>query len=132
MLTGQGDEPGRRGVPLVKIIDFGLAKAVSTSGSTEKVSETRGGFVGTPTFASPEQFEGAVANEIEGRSDIFSLGVTLWYGLCGQPPFAGQDLDTIRAQHFAPLPLEQLTARKVPRCCVELLQSMLAAKRGTS
>ena len=55
-----------------------------------------GDFVGTPAFASPEQVsEDDVP--IDGRSDIFSLGVTLWFMLTGQQPFAGRTFEETRA-----------------------------------
>ena len=54
-----------------KVIDFGLAKA--TAGAADEMDITHGAFVGTPAFASPEQFSGKVA---DARSDIYSLGVT--------------------------------------------------------
>ena len=53
-----------------------------------------GGFVGTAHFASPEQLE---EKEIDVRSDIYSLGVTLWYILVGQAPFGGSLAQVIRA-----------------------------------
>jgi eukaryotic-like serine/threonine-protein kinase len=56
----------------VKVIDFGLAKAVATAGSEADL--THGGFVGTPAFASPERFTGA---SVDVRSDLYSLGITL-------------------------------------------------------
>ena len=56
----------------VKVIDFGLAKAIVDGG--KEMDLTKGGFVGTPAFASPEQFRGAPA---DARSDIYSLGATL-------------------------------------------------------
>ena len=67
----------------VKVIDFGLAKAVANGANEMEL--TQGGFVGTPAFASPEQFSGAPA---DARSDIYSLGMTLWYALSGELPYA--------------------------------------------
>jgi serine/threonine protein kinase len=68
---------------LVKIIDFGLAKALNAQ--IDPMSLIRHRFVGTPAFASPEQFE---HSELDVRSDIYSLGVTLWFALTGKTPFA--------------------------------------------
>ena len=62
----------------VKVIDFGLAKAIADVGG--EMDLTHGGFVGTPTFASPEQFGSA---PVDARSDIYSLGATLWFALTG-------------------------------------------------
>src|SRR5215471_3834932 len=59
----------KSGIPVVKIIDFGLAKALH--GETDPKSLTHDRFVGTPAFASPEQFEHSA---IDVRSDIYSLG----------------------------------------------------------
>ena len=64
----------------VKVIDFGLAKDANAEGE-DSATLTTGGFLGTPHFASPEQLE---EREIDVRSDIYSLGVTLWYMLSGQ------------------------------------------------
>ena len=68
-----------------KIIDLGLAKGASESGSESAIS-TPGAFAGTPEFASPEQFAGM---GLDIRSDLYSLGVTLWEMLVGQVPFRG-------------------------------------------
>jgi serine/threonine-protein kinase len=57
---------------VVKVIDFGVAKAVADK--TNPMALTHGGFVGTPAFASPEQFTNA---PVDVRSDIYSLGATL-------------------------------------------------------
>ena len=70
------------GIPVVKIIDFGLAKAFHTA--TDPKSLTHDRFVGTPAFASPEQFEHSA---LDVRSDIYSLGETLWFALTGKTPF---------------------------------------------
>ncbi len=67
----------------VKLMDFGIARNTNTS-------NTRSGIVlGTPSFMSPEQLEGGV---ITGRSDLFSLGVTLYQLLAGQLPFRADSM----------------------------------------
>lgn len=120
--TGRGD-PAQ--LPLVKVIDFGLAKAVSAA-AAGTTTETRGGFVGTPAYASPEQFGDAETGSLDGRSDIFSLGATMWFALCGQSPFTGRTLEEIRARQHEPLPVAQLAARQVPASLVTLLRAMLS------
>ena len=107
---------------LVKIIDFGLAKAIHTQ--TDPKSLTHDRFVGTPAFASPEQFEHSA---LDVRSDIYSLGETLWFALTGKTPFAGRTVEEIhRAQKSNVLPVEQLKAAHVPPRLRSLLESMLA------
>ena len=107
---------------LVKIIDFGLAKAIHTQ--TDPKSLTHDRFVGTPAFASPEQFEHSA---LDVRSDIYSLGETLWFALTGKTPFAGHTLSEIhRAQKSNALPIEQLKGAHVPHRLKSLLESMLA------
>ena len=90
---------------LVKVIDFGLAKSIKHEENDDLATVSMGGFVGTAHFASPEQLE---EKEIDVRSDIYSLGVTLWYLLAGQVPFGGS-LAQVMSQHLhkAP-PLEKL------------------------
>ena len=112
----------KSGIPVVKIIDFGLAKAFQTA--TDPKSLTHDRFVGTPAFASPEQFEHSA---LDVRSDIYSLGETLWFALTGKTPFAGHTLSEIhRAQESNRLPVEQLKAAHVPHRLKSLLESMLA------
>jgi TolB-like protein/Tfp pilus assembly protein PilF len=107
---------------VVKIIDFGLAKALNAP--VDPMSLTQSGFVGTPAFASPEQFE---HSSLDVRSDIYSLGVTLWFALTGKTPFAGHSAEEIhRAQKSAALPVEQLKTARVPSRLRSLLTSMLA------
>src|SRR5215472_2818902 len=105
-----------------KVIDFGLAKAIADAGG--EMDLTRGEFVGTPNFASPEQFE---SGPVDVRSDIYSLGATLWFALTGKTPFAGGNIEEIHvAQKSAALPVEQLKAARVPSSLRSLLKSMLA------
>ncbi|MEP3477794.1 MAG: protein kinase [Fuerstiella sp.] len=77
---------------VVKILDFGLASLAPQAASDEPISEdadgiltTAGAIMGTPDFISPEQAEDARA--VDGRSDIYSLGMTLYYLLSGRLPF---------------------------------------------
>src|SRR5215510_9674260 len=125
LLSADDDEVvamSRRAVPTVKIIDFGLAKAIHTQ--TDPKSLTHDRFVGTPAFASPEQFEHSA---LDVRSDIYSLGATLWFALTGRTPFGGRSVEEIhRSQRSDALPIEQLKAAHVTSRLRSLLESMLA------
>ena len=87
-----------------KIIDLGLAKPINEPLSQAAIS-TPGVFAGTPEFASPEQFAGVA---VDIRSDLYSLGVTLWEMLTGKTPFRGTPGEVMRQHQHSPLPLEQL------------------------
>jgi non-specific serine/threonine protein kinase len=122
MLISPDGETSNNKKLVVKIIDFGLAKAIHTA--TDLKSLTHDKFVGTPAFASPEQFEHSA---LDVRSDIYSLGETLWFALTGKTAFADRTLSEIhRAQKTNVLPLEQLKAAHVPHRLKSLLESMLA------
>ena len=124
MLAGQA---GRRERAWVKVIDFGLAKAVSDAALADgggPATVTHGAFVGTPGYASPEQFERA---ELDVRSDVYSLGATLWFALTGRLPYEGGTLAEVHdRQTHRPLPVAQLTDLGTPAPLVELLKTMLA------
>ena len=107
----------------VKVIDFGLAKTL-TPGAEDAATISQGGFVGTPHFASPEQLE---EREIDVRSDIYSLGVTFWYMLAGQTPFAGS-MAQVMSQHLAKLPPFERLAN-IPSCVANVLRRMLEKER---
>jgi len=115
------DEEGEKTV--VKVIDFGLAKSAKDGGE-DTGTLTMQGFVGTPHFASPEQVE---EGDLDVRSDIYSLGATLYYMLAGKPPFSGS-IGQIMSQHlYKPIPVDQLA--DVPSCVVSLLKKMLEKDR---
>ena len=102
-----------------KIIDLGLAKTLDESASEAGISSP-GAFAGTPEFASPEQFAGV---GVDIRSDLYSLGVTLWEMVTGQTPFRGPSAEVMSQHQRAPIPLEQL--KDVPQPVVVLLEKLL-------
>jgi TolB-like protein len=113
------------GALIVKVIDYGIAKILDPE--AEPGAElTRTGFIGTPAFASPEQFAPSKEMKIDTRSDIYSLGATFWYLLSGRVPFVGRTLRDVAAKQAEALPLEQLKNSHVPARVIALLQSMLA------
>ncbi len=105
----------------VKVIDFGLAKNSSKEDGEDAATLTAGGFLGTPHFASPEQLD---EREIDIRSDIYSLGVTLWYMLAGKTPFSGS-LAQVMSQHLHRDPPFQSLDGQIPSV-VGLLKHMMA------
>src|SRR6266436_739193 len=111
--------------PIVKVIDYGIAKILNPE-AERGAEQTQTGFIGTPAFASPEQFAPSEQTKIDTRSDIYSLGATFWYLLSGRVPFVGRTLNDIRVRQAESLPLEQLKNTHVPSRVIALLQSMLA------
>jgi TPR repeat protein/tRNA A-37 threonylcarbamoyl transferase component Bud32 len=115
------DEDGEK---IVKVIDFGLAKTAKREGEDSGTLTIAGGFVGTPHFASPEQLE---ERDIDIRSDIYSLGATLYYMLTGRPPYSGS-VAQIMSQHlYKPIPTEPLA--NVPPCVTALIEKMMEKDR---
>ena len=113
MLIHEGD-----GEMLVKVIDFGLVKSALIGSTAGALTTT--GFVGTPYFASPEQLD---QRSEDIRSDIYSLGVTLWFLLTGKPTFMGSVASVI-AQHLDKLPEFEALA-VLPAGVVAVLRRML-------
>ncbi len=103
----------------VKVADFGIAKMAGQS--TELTMA--GSVMGSPQYLSPEQIRG---EDLDGRSDIFSLGVVLYEILSGKRPFEGDTITTLVYQilHKEPPPVSDL--RAVPPRVEELLRAMLA------
>jgi CHASE2 domain-containing sensor protein/tRNA A-37 threonylcarbamoyl transferase component Bud32 len=102
----------------IKVTDFGIAKAVSSS-------QTKSGIVlGTPNYMSPEQING---HEIDGRSDIFSLGVVFFELMTGQLPFHGKNLTNLfyqitQVKHTSPRQINP----KVPKPVEQIIDKALA------
>jgi serine/threonine protein kinase/tetratricopeptide (TPR) repeat protein len=89
------------------VADFGIARALSAAGA-DKLTET-GMAVGTPYYMSPEQAMGG--HDVDGRSDIYSLGCVFYELLAGMPPFTGPTPMSILARHS----LEQVPSLQVVR-----------------
>jgi eukaryotic-like serine/threonine-protein kinase len=106
----------------VKVADFGIAKV--TGQSTELT--VAGSVMGSPQYLSPEQIRG---DDLDGRSDIFSLGVVLYELLSRKRPFDGETITTLVYQilHKEPPPVSSL--RSIPPRLEQLLRSMLAKDR---
>ena len=102
----------------IKVTDFGIAKAVSSS-------QTKSGVIlGTPNYMSPEQING---DPIDGRSDIFSLGVVFYELLTGQLPFQGKNLTSLlynvtQARHPSP----RSSNPGIPKACEQIIDRALA------
>jgi len=104
------------------IADFGIAKAIDARGS-EHLTET-GLAVGTPAYMSPEQAGG---EDVDGRSDIYSLACVAYELLGGQPPFTGPSPQAILARHSVdPVPPLRTIRPRAPRGATDAIEKALA------
>jgi serine/threonine protein kinase/chemotaxis signal transduction protein len=106
---------------IIKIADFGIVKLRGTQQGSEAASmqlTKHGTPIGTPFYMSPEQWfgDGPGFTALDGRTDIYSLGCTIYEMLAGRPPFLGQSTDELRHRHLndSPQPLDEL-APNVPQ-----------------
>ena len=102
------------------VADFGIGKALSGGGSLTQT----GMAVGTPAYMSPEQAGGD--SEVDGRSDLYSLGCVLYEMLAGEPPFTGPTAQAVIAKRFvSPIPKVRVT-RDVPEAVDDVVTRALA------
>ena len=108
----------------VKVTDFGLAR-VNNESSKNDLTQI-GVTMGTPLYMSPEQVEG---HKVDPRSDIYSLGITCYHMLAGQPPFDGDNPLAIAVQHVKndPDPITSIRP-DVPEELSAIIQKMVAKK----
>jgi serine/threonine-protein kinase len=106
------------------VADFGIAKAVASAGDATALTGT-GMSVGTPAYMSPEQAAGD--RDVDGRSDLYSLGCVLFEMLAGQPPFTGKTIEILVRQHIMtpPPPVTQFRPA-VPSPVADALARALA------
>ncbi len=101
----------------VKVTDFGIARVIDTA------STHTGAIVGTPNYMSPEQVAG---KKVDGRSDLFSLGVVFYELLTGEKPFQGENMAALmyNISNGRYTPVRKL-APKTPRCCTAIVSKLL-------
>jgi hypothetical protein len=128
MLVPQPD-----GGVLVKVLDFGLAKVrEGFQGAGQQVSTLTGMVVGTPEYISPEQAVPAQGLELDGRSDLYSLGVVLYELLTGHLPFVADTPMGMVLHHLQTLPEPPHEAhpdRGIPPALAALVMKALAKDR---
>jgi serine/threonine-protein kinase len=125
-------KPG--GGDLLKVIDFGIAKVREDAGLgfTGMVTGTTGMFVGTPEYASPEQASGQRGSELDGRTDIYSLGLVLYEMLTGDLPFRAETPIAVLVQRLQVKPTPPHLARpelKIPDHVSAIVMKSLATDR---
>ena len=91
----------------VLVADFGIGKAISDAPG-DTLTQI-GMSVGTPAYMSPEQ---AVGEEVDGRSDLYSLGCVLYEMIVGEPPFTGPTVQAVIAKRFVQTPVEVAALRE--------------------
>ena len=99
--------------------DFGIARALDAPDLT-----SAGRTIGTPTYMSPEQ--SADSHELDGRSDLYSLGAVFFRCVVGRPPFGGTTTQILHAHVYEPLVVPQELLATLPPLAVEILQNTLA------
>jgi serine/threonine protein kinase len=104
----------------LKIVDFGLAKMISATGLELQSLTTTGTMVGTPLYMSPEQIRGL---ELDGRADIYSLGIVMYRSLNGYYPITGSSATDTVCKHLTDAPLEMKA--KIPESLKSLILSCL-------
>jgi serine/threonine-protein kinase len=104
---------------LVKLGDFGFVKS-----KLDPVIATEGEVLGTPDYISPEQALGM--ENIDWRSDQYSLGCTLYHMLTGRPPYEGSGSSVMRQHIKADLPDPRTINAKIPDSVVQILERMMA------
>lgn len=109
----------------VKVLDFGLAKLTTVSGTVPAYTTDAGIVMGTPYYMSPEQCEGRA--ELDHRSDVYSLGVILFEMLTGHVPFAGEGYGEVMTKHISlPPPAARKFVPDLPLALEAVLSRALA------
>jgi serine/threonine-protein kinase len=114
---------GPDGSPLVKVLDFGISKAL-LSGDVDGQLTTTSSFIGSPVYSPPEQL--VRAHDVDGRADIWSLGTILFEVLAGRPPFVGESVMHVASKIFndAPTPLIEVRPDLPAELCAVVMRCL--------
>jgi serine/threonine protein kinase len=111
---------------VVKVVDFGIAKIRDGERGIDALQTQEGTVFGTPRYMSPEQAQG---KPLDGRSDLYAVGVLLFHMLTGRPPFTDDDAVIVMAHHIktVPPPVRQVAPnRPIPASLERLVQRALS------
>jgi serine/threonine protein kinase len=130
-------KPGEDGLPVTKLLDLGIAKMKEIAGSEASGTTAltiAGQVLGTPFYMSPEQWGEVPADgnvEIDGRADIYSLGVVIYELVAGRRPFMGLTLQELRREHVSvtPRPLKEV-AQDVPEAFSRAIERAMSKDRN--
>lgn len=128
MMVADNKAPGGE---RTKLLDFGIAKLADDGPPGKgpgKVKTSTNSFMGTPYYMSPEQCKGA--GKVDGRSDVYSLGVMMYEMLCGERPIVGEGQGDIIVKHLTeePAPLKSRVP-ELPESVHALVHRMLSKDR---
>jgi phosphoserine phosphatase RsbU/P len=123
----------RSGELVPVLVDFGLALSDSTAGMS---GTRRGDITGTPNYMSPEQAQGE-GHRIDGRTDIYALGVILYKMLCGRLPFRGLDIgqlldSIIRDEPSPPRQIVRGIPPELETICLKAMAKQLTERYSTA
>jgi eukaryotic-like serine/threonine-protein kinase len=113
-------------LPIVKVLDFGIAKAVAGDRKIDQFETLDGTVFGTPRYMSPEQAGGRA---LDPRSDLYSVGIMLYELIAGHPPFVDNDAVVVMARHIrdkAELLSRAAPLRKIPASLDAVVSRALA------
>ncbi len=111
---------------IVKVADFGLARLGPDVGTSQANLTQAGLTLGTPRYMSPEQIQG---HTVDVRSDLYSLGVTMYHLLAGRPPFEAEDALALAVLHLheTPMPLDRARgASDLPEALIAIISRLMS------
>jgi eukaryotic-like serine/threonine-protein kinase len=118
--------PDGHGEPVIKVLDFGIAKIVAPDRRVDQFETQAGTVFGTPRYMSPEQAQGGA---LDGRSDLYSVGALLYQMLTGRAPFVEDDAVVVMAKHIQERPeppMKLRPDRPIPLSLNEIVMKAMA------